>query len=77
MDLRNRRGFSIRWTYSTELFDESPLRHLHVRLPKLLESIVEHPEVEIDRKDDTGLAAPQLLQTRPGCAAQRRSLGAG
>ncbi|HSF38969.1 MAG TPA: non-ribosomal peptide synthase/polyketide synthase [Thermoanaerobaculia bacterium] len=42
-------GFSIQWAYSTELFDESTPRRLHDRFARLLGSIVERPDAEIDR----------------------------
>ncbi|HKV12758.1 MAG TPA: amino acid adenylation domain-containing protein [Thermoanaerobaculia bacterium] len=54
-------GFSVQWSYSTELFDESTIRLLHDRFAQLLESIVERPEAEIEALE---MLSPQERQKR-------------
>ncbi|HSF38965.1 MAG TPA: non-ribosomal peptide synthase/polyketide synthase [Thermoanaerobaculia bacterium] len=54
-------GFSVQWSYSTELFDESTIRLLHDRFAQLLESITERPDAEIEALE---MLSPQERKKR-------------
>jgi amino acid adenylation domain-containing protein/non-ribosomal peptide synthase protein (TIGR01720 family)/FkbM family methyltransferase len=74
-------GFSVHWTYSNELFEESTIHRLHDSYSQLLESVADCPEAEIDSLEIVSRAERQeqanleqakavsrhakLLQTQP------------
>jgi non-ribosomal peptide synthetase component F len=49
-------GFSINWTFSTDLFEEATIRRLHDQLIRLLEGVVQRPDEEIDALDMISVA---------------------